>query len=372
MFQLNSWIPLRGISSGGDRSRRLPAKRSTKQRRARRSPCSFLLLGRLPSGLRSHRIFQRYTTGLPTSLSCIASVKHKRHAVETCCGVSVRSSFNSRMRGTGPRTRATFIGDCEGHRSLHFFLDHTHTEYVPNETAMASRVPPSVPLLAAKGTRTRTRFLKARMKIPAAEQRWRRSSPSAHQSPTQRGSARVSTPLSLRIRKRPFHHTRNSPLQPPDRPLTLFRFCVTRHQIKHERQQSRGPTITGHSSIGCTRVTARTQRFLPHVQDLGTIAQVSPPSIPKTSCGDLFATPMTPPYQRKWGERGQREDTRLIAHRAPRPPRPPRFTTTLCQPWKWICPFAYDRSTRVQLVLARKPAPPQISNTVRSRSFPIE
>ena len=42
------------------------------------------------SGPWSHRIFQRYATTLPTSLSCIASTDQRRLAVETCCGVSVR------------------------------------------------------------------------------------------------------------------------------------------------------------------------------------------------------------------------------------------------------------------------------------------
>ena len=38
----------------------------------------------------SHCIFQRYTTSLPTSLICIASIDQRISSVETCCGASVR------------------------------------------------------------------------------------------------------------------------------------------------------------------------------------------------------------------------------------------------------------------------------------------
>ena len=38
----------------------------------------------------SHRIFRRYTTSLPTSLNCIASINQRMLSVETCCGASVR------------------------------------------------------------------------------------------------------------------------------------------------------------------------------------------------------------------------------------------------------------------------------------------
>jgi len=41
-------------------------------------------------GVWSHRIFQRYAAGLPTSLSCIASVDQRRLTEETGCGDSVR------------------------------------------------------------------------------------------------------------------------------------------------------------------------------------------------------------------------------------------------------------------------------------------
>jgi len=38
----------------------------------------------------SHCIFRRYTTSLPTSLICIASIDQRISSVETCCGASVR------------------------------------------------------------------------------------------------------------------------------------------------------------------------------------------------------------------------------------------------------------------------------------------
>jgi len=38
----------------------------------------------------SHCIFRRYTTRLPTSLICIASIDQRISSVETCCGASVR------------------------------------------------------------------------------------------------------------------------------------------------------------------------------------------------------------------------------------------------------------------------------------------
>lgn len=39
---------------------------------------------------RSHRIFQGYTTKLPTSLSCIVSINQRFSAMETSCGALVR------------------------------------------------------------------------------------------------------------------------------------------------------------------------------------------------------------------------------------------------------------------------------------------
>ena len=57
-------------------------------------------------GLWSHRIFQRYTASLPTSLSCIQSVDQRRLAGETGCGNSVR--------GQGTRDHNVHAGSSVG------------------------------------------------------------------------------------------------------------------------------------------------------------------------------------------------------------------------------------------------------------------
>jgi hypothetical protein len=59
----------------------------------------------------SHCIFQRYTTSLPTSLSCIALTNQKLLVMETGCGCSVRN-INSRWR---PQT----------HRGVQWMLEET-------------------------------------------------------------------------------------------------------------------------------------------------------------------------------------------------------------------------------------------------------
>jgi len=90
MFQLNSWIPLRGISSRQAAQEGGPPLSLWSVHNRGRSP-NRTPRGGQPSSLWSHRIFPRYTTSLPTSLSCIASIDQRLIAVETCCGAAVRS-----------------------------------------------------------------------------------------------------------------------------------------------------------------------------------------------------------------------------------------------------------------------------------------
>ena len=71
--------------------------------RLRPKTCITLAVGFIRT--RSHRIFRRYTTSLPTSLRCICTVDQRRLAAEISCGDSVRSYSNrirARRRGLVP------------------------------------------------------------------------------------------------------------------------------------------------------------------------------------------------------------------------------------------------------------------------------